>query len=122
MTNIEIGDNVRKLRELKGYSQETLAIEIGISQKQMSRYEKGQTSMTIETLFSIAKELHLEIGELLNFDSKLIFNNYSQYQQGGQVSNYNNTEIEQVEKMFNLLLAEKERTINLLMSNESNKL
>jgi len=114
MTNIELGENVRKIRELKGFSQQNLADEIKVDQKTISRIEKGELSPKFETLVAISKALSINISQLLSFNENLIFNNYSQYQQGGQFVAYNNTEIEKVEELYKQLLKEKDEVIALL--------
>ena len=82
MTNIELGENIRKIRELKGFSQQNLADEIKVDQKTISRIEKGEISPKFEMLVSISKVLSVNISQILSFNESLIFNNYNQYQQG----------------------------------------
>jgi transcriptional regulator with XRE-family HTH domain len=114
MTNQELGENVRKIRELKGFSQQNLADEIKVDQKTISRIEKGDLSPKFETLVAISKALAVSLSQLLSFNENLIFNNYSQYQQGGQFVAYNNNEIEKVENLYKQLLKEKDEVIELL--------
>jgi transcriptional regulator with XRE-family HTH domain len=114
MTNQELGENVRKIRELKGFSQQNLADEIKVDQKTISRIEKGELSPKFETLVSISKVLSINISQLLAFNESLIFNNYNQYQQGGNYNAYLNTEIEKVENLYKQLLKEKDEVIELL--------
>jgi len=97
MTNNELGENIRKIRELKGFSQQNLADEIRMDQKTISRIEKGELSPKFETLVGIAKALSVSLSQLLAFNDNLIFNNYIQEQHGGKFVAYNNTEIEKVE-------------------------
>lgn len=114
MTNQELGENIRKIRKLKGFSQQNLADEIKVDQKTISRIEKGDLSPKFETLVAISKALSINLSQLLSFNENLIFNNYSQYQQGGQFVAYNNTEIEKVEELYKQLLKEKDEMIALL--------
>lgn len=114
MTNQELGENVRKIRELKGFSQQNLADEIKVDQKTISRIEKGDLSPKFETLVAISKSLSINLSQLLSFNDSLIFNNYNQYQQGGNYNTYINTEIEKVEKLYKQLLNEKDEMIALL--------
>jgi transcriptional regulator with XRE-family HTH domain len=114
MDNIELGENIRKIRELKGFSQQNLADEIKMDQKTISRIEKGDLSPKFETLVLIAKALSVSLSQLLSFNENLIFNNYNQYQQGGNYNAYINTEIEKVEKLYQQLLKEKDEVIALL--------
>ena len=109
-----LGENVRKIRELKGFSQQNLADEIKVDQKTISRIEKGELSPKFETLVSISKALSISLSQLLAFNENMVFNNYSQHQQGGQFVAYNNTEIDKVEELYKQLLKEKDEVIALL--------
>lgn len=51
------GKRIRGLREAKGYTQEKLAEEIGMSQKTITAIEKGKKGTTIDTLVAIADVL-----------------------------------------------------------------
>ncbi|MFK8297605.1 helix-turn-helix domain-containing protein [Capnocytophaga cynodegmi] len=65
-----IGFNIRKIREQKGFSQEYLANELNISQASYARLENQETKITIDRLLQIAKVLDTEITELFN-DNKI---------------------------------------------------
>lgn len=61
---INFGNNLRKHRESKGYTQERLAIELDLEISQISRIERGVINTSIYTLFLIATTLDLDINEL----------------------------------------------------------
>lgn len=115
MNDIELGLNIRKIRELKSLSQQNLADEIGTSQKNLSRIEKGELSPTFSILTKICDALKIKLTELLNFNEQIVFNSYTENQNGGEFFAYNNTEIKHVEQLYQKLLEEKERTIQLLL-------
>ena len=54
---MEIGFKIKKIRELRNYSQEHMAEKLGISQVSYSRVESGQTKMDLKRLHDIAKVL-----------------------------------------------------------------
>lgn len=114
MTNQELGENIRKLRELKGLSQQNLADEINLNQRTISRIENGNLSPKFDVIVQISKTLGVSLNQLLAFNEQLIFNNYIHSQQGGSFVAYNNTEIEKVEKLYQKLLNEKDEIITLL--------
>lgn len=116
MTNQELGENIRKIRELKGLSQQNLADEINMDQKTISRIEKGELSPKFETLVGISKAFSVNLSQLLSFNENMIFNNYNQYQQGGHFFAYNNTDIEKVEELYKQLLKQKDEIIEVLKS------
>jgi transcriptional regulator with XRE-family HTH domain len=114
MTNKELGDNIRKLRELKGFTQQNLADELDIDQKTISRIEQGAISPKFDLLVSISKALNVKLSSLLNFNKDLIFNNIVNTQQGGNFVAYNNTEVEKIEELYKELLKQKDEMIKLL--------
>jgi transcriptional regulator with XRE-family HTH domain len=116
MTNQELGENIRKIRELKGFSQQNLADEIHVDQKTISRIEKGDLSPKFEIIVGISKVLSVNLSQLLSFNESLIFNNYNQHQQGGNYNAYINTEIEKVEELYKQLLKQKDEMIEVLKS------
>ena len=42
--------NIRKIRELKGFSQDYMAQQLSISQRQYSRIEKNETEIALSKL------------------------------------------------------------------------
>ncbi len=61
-----IAGNIRRTRESKGYTQEYLAMKLGISQNAYSKIELGYTKITLERLFQIARITEVEIGTLMS--------------------------------------------------------
>jgi transcriptional regulator with XRE-family HTH domain len=114
MTNKELGENIRKIRELKGFTQQNLADEIKVDQKTISRIEKGQLSPKFETLEELSRALSVSLAQIMAFDEHLIFNNFIHAQHGGHFVAYNNTEIEKVEQLYQMLLKEKDEMIAVL--------
>ena len=64
-----IGGNIARYREASGMTQATLAEKIGISTAFVSRVERGQKKIKLETLHSAAKVLNVSIDALLSTDS-----------------------------------------------------
>lgn len=65
--------NIRKIRELKGYSQQYVAIALNISQRQYSRLENSGVDIKISILKKIANILEVPITTLFAFDENLLF-------------------------------------------------
>jgi transcriptional regulator with XRE-family HTH domain len=70
-----IGEKIRKIRTLKGFSQEYMAVQLGISQTGYSDLEKEKTKLSMERIEDIAKIFAMEIQDILSFDEKQVFNN-----------------------------------------------
>lgn len=64
-----IGRNIARYREVAGLTQATLAEKIGISTAFVSRVERGQKKMKVETLYAIAKVLNVSVDALLSTES-----------------------------------------------------
>ncbi len=75
------GKNIRKLRQLKSYSQQEIAEIIGVKRGALGAYEEGRSEPKINTIlktanyFSIPLEellsKELTVNDILNFNSKL---------------------------------------------------
>jgi len=70
---MEIELIIKKLRELRNYSQEYMAENIGVSQVTYSRMETGQTKLNISRMQQIAEVLEIDLIRLFSFDEDEIF-------------------------------------------------
>lgn len=111
---MEIGHKIRKLRELRNYSQEFMALKLGISQVAYSKIETGQTQMNLQRLEKIAETLEIDPFTLMSFDDKYIFNNHSPHNQGGNIVNHYHTEKDERQKL-SLRVNNIEEKINKLL-------
>jgi transcriptional regulator with XRE-family HTH domain len=63
--DVPIGKRIAHYRRLLGFSQEALAEEIGISQRQIATYETGRVHLNDETIIRFALTLKVPADELL---------------------------------------------------------
>ena len=61
---IEIGNNIRKVRQLKNYKQEHLADKLNITTASLSKIENGKTDISLSRLYEVAKALEIKIEKL----------------------------------------------------------
>ncbi|MCD4747443.1 MAG: helix-turn-helix domain-containing protein [Bacteroidales bacterium] len=59
---------IRKKRTEKGFSQDYMAIQLGVSQKTYGRLENGESKIDIEKIANLANILETNPIELLNFN------------------------------------------------------
>ena len=59
-----LGDNIKRIREEKGVSQQELASRCNFEKSNMSRIESGNTNPTIFTLYKISRALDEELHKL----------------------------------------------------------
>ncbi|MFV3416385.1 MULTISPECIES: helix-turn-helix domain-containing protein [Pseudomonas] len=69
-TDMSIGENIRKLRELKGLSQKKAAEMCGIAESTWAKYEKGETMPTASPIRLMAKGLQVSTDEILLEDDE----------------------------------------------------
>ena len=70
---MHIGEKIKKVRELKNYTQEYMAEQLQISQSQYSRIESGESDLLYSRLEQIAKILETSISEIDNIDEAISF-------------------------------------------------
>ena len=59
---IALGATIRRIREeTTDFSQSKLAIEIGLSENQVGRIERGESNPTVKTLMKISTALKVDI-------------------------------------------------------------
>ncbi|MBQ8459468.1 helix-turn-helix transcriptional regulator [bacterium] len=63
----ELGQKIRELRKIKGYSQEKFAERIDIATNTLSSIETGKAFMTAPTLEKILETLNITPAELFEF-------------------------------------------------------
>ena len=70
--NVEIkkllGKRIKEIRNKRGFTQEYLAEQIGVGQRNLSKIECGNSFVTSETLANIVKALNIEAKELFDFN------------------------------------------------------
>jgi transcriptional regulator with XRE-family HTH domain len=57
-----IGRNLRRFRKARGFTQETLAADVGLEIRQLGRIERGQSFPSVRVLIDLAEVLGVEPG------------------------------------------------------------
>ena len=60
-----LNENIKQLRKNKGYTQETLAQQLGVVRQTVSKWEKGLSVPDAELLQKLAEVLEVGVGDLL---------------------------------------------------------
>lgn len=71
---MELGDTIKKFRELKNITRESMAAEMEMSLSGYSKIERNEIDLTISRARKIADILGVDLSQLLSFDSSQIFN------------------------------------------------
>ncbi len=69
-----VGDNIKKFRELKNITREQMASDLKMSLSNYSKIERGEIDLTISRIYEIANLLAVDVSQILNFDASQIFN------------------------------------------------
>lgn len=62
---MSIGENIKNARKAAGVSQKELAERLGVYQKDISRWENGERTPSLEVFARICKELNASADEIL---------------------------------------------------------
>jgi XRE family transcriptional regulator, regulator of sulfur utilization len=62
---IQIAENLKNIRRLRGYSYDQLSSITGVSKGMLSQIEKGESSPTVNTLWKIANGLQVSFSSLV---------------------------------------------------------
>lgn len=60
-----LAQNLKELRALKGYSQDSLALDSDVHRTMLSKIERRLTNPSLETLIKLANTLETTVSELL---------------------------------------------------------
>jgi len=74
---MKIGQRIKKLRELRNFSQNYMAEKLEISQQTYSKMETGDIDFPVSRLPNIAKVLGMRISDIFSFDEQTIFQSYN---------------------------------------------
>jgi transcriptional regulator with XRE-family HTH domain len=71
------GEKIKRMREIKGYTQKQIADYIGTSVNNYSRLERGEIDVTVDRLEKISKVLEVGIEDILKIDEgfNVVINN-----------------------------------------------
>ncbi len=87
-----LGEKIKTFRNVKGYSQEYMAMSCGISPTAYGKIERNETEVTVSRLKQISELLSVRVEDILQFDEKIAFHNYadSHAHNFGKLGTYNN--------------------------------
>lgn len=107
----KIGSKIRQIRELKGFTQEYLAQQLGVSQRAYSKMERDEIKVDWNKITDIAGIFNIDPLDLVSFDDNLIFNNCTQ---SGKFNNFNNFIPEKLVEQYEARIKQLEEEIVFL--------
>ena len=110
--NETLGLKVRKVRELKNFSQTYVADKLSISQSAYSDLENCRIQISDDRLAQIASILEVDENAIRNFNDQVVFNSCVQ---SGQFNTYHiKNPTEKIDELYNSLLQSKDELISQL--------
>lgn len=109
---------IKQLREQRSYTQEFIAHSLGLSQRAYSSIENGKTQLTIERLREISQILNVNIGDILELESKTTynnsFNNHAPENKGSLV--FKQDDVDELKNLYDRIIKGKDDEIQFLRS------
>lgn len=99
-----VGTKIRKVRELRDFTQEFMASQLGKSQTAYSKLERGEVDVSFSNLTRIAEILEIDVMQLLTFDGSSFIANK-------ETSSASTTAKEVSNVMVQLGLSDREREL-----------
>lgn len=115
--NNPISANIRMFRESKGYSQEYMANQLGLTQQAYSRMERHPEGIPLKRLYDLCEILQVKIVELIEENRTLGSSNFNHHGgEAGKPFNFS-TRFEAPEKeLYERYIAELREEIHFLRS------
>jgi transcriptional regulator with XRE-family HTH domain len=118
---MQIGEKIRKIREMKGLKQENIATALGMSVSAYGNLERGDTQLTFEKLEQIAGVLEVPLQDIVSMPDELTINNFTS-NLGVQFStNYGNVTAPEIEG-YKVAIAELQKQVEYLKQQNSDLL
>lgn len=104
---MNIGNNIKRIREFKNITQEYIATELGITRQTYMLIENGQSDVKFESIKKIAVLLDVSVNDIISYDDKMVLNNCTNSHFGYNYQAFSNDEKE----LYLKLLSEKDLRI-----------
>jgi len=104
----DIARNIKQIRELKSFTQEYMAGELGISQPAYVKIEQGLTVLKVDRLQQIADILEVDLSALLNTTNifNIVFHAQATHSGYNVITTQNNTNVIDMETLRNIIREE----------------
>jgi len=117
LDNYTVGQNIAKFRKASGLKAFDVATQLGMKENTYTKYERGETAITIDFVKKVAEIIHAEPFQLLSTSLGNFFNINSNSQSFINANNNHTSNDQQTMLMLELIksmLALNERIVALL--------
>jgi len=108
------GRNVKRIREILGIKQDTLAASLGLSQQAISQLEQKE-ALDKDILEKIASVLKVPVEAIKNFDEeKAIYNIQNNYDNSTSNVNYQFNAVDKIVELYEALIKSEKEKVEIL--------
>src|SRR5690606_8920416 len=107
-----IEEKIKSIREAKGFTQEYMAEQLGITQAAYSKIESGQTKLTMNKITDIVMIFEMEVKYLMTNDIQKNLNSFNNVKGSNNVSTITNTDSEILKKLYEDKIVLLEKLLN----------
>lgn len=98
------GNNIKKLRELRNFTQSHISERLNMSLSGYSKIERDETDISLKRLEQIAEILETDVRTILELDTEKVFNIQQYHADNGNQSGYVGVQKNFDMKIFNTLI------------------
>jgi transcriptional regulator with XRE-family HTH domain len=113
-TNGRIGQKIRRIREYRDLSQDSVAMEMGMSPSGYSRIERDEVSVTVDKLTRLADILKVSLIDLVSPEESIVFNNYGTAKDQSFSTITSSTDTEKIEQLYKEQIQLLQQEVNYL--------
>jgi transcriptional regulator with XRE-family HTH domain len=110
----KIGEQIKKFRELRNFTQESMAERLEMSSQGYGKIERNEVEVTIQKLNRIADILGTTIQDIFGFEDKFVFNNQECQQQNVGLNNGIN--LQEIKSIYESRITDLQKEIDRLHS------
>ena len=113
---LDIGFNLKRLREMKGYKPEYIAEHINVAPRTYLDYENNIHDVGVNKLVSIAEVLEVSLWDIITFDNKNFWQNnfHNESESKATYTVNNNPPSNKERELYEKIIANLEATIALM--------
>ena len=114
LENEAIGRNISMFRKVRGIKAFDMAERLGMKEATYTKYERGETKITIDFVQKVASELKLDPFKLLSTNSSHYIENVSNSAVYGTYQTVNEQQTQMMLKLMENMMAMNEKVMKLL--------
>lgn len=108
---MKVGNKIKKIRELRNFTQDYMAGKLNMSASNYSKMERDEIPITLDRLEEISNVLKVKYNDILSFDEKNVFNFINSPHSNGYINNQYNMP-KDLDTMFQEIFKRLERIEN----------